>query len=97
MFDNTKMKVVGNVNVYFNSNEMDTFEMISSTVRQTAELVKDKWGLNIPDNSRVYVMTGWLKFLFQSAPIYYWPLIGLNLPFIFPVMKKKLEISRWLG
>lgn len=88
MFDNTKMKVVGNVNVYFNSNEMDTFEMINSTVHLATELIKDKWGLSIPDNSRIYVMNNWLKFLFQSAPLYYWPIIGLNLPFVFPMMKK---------
>lgn len=96
MSNQKKMKIVDNVKIYFKVTEMDTFEIINSTVHQVAELVKDEWNLSIPDNSRIYVMDSWLKFLFQSAPIYYWPLIGLNLPFAFPMMKKSWKsVGGW--
>lgn len=96
MNNNKNKKTVGNVTVYFKTSQFDTFEIINSTADQVAKFVKDRWDLDIPYNSRIYVMDSWLKFLFQSAPVYYWPLLSLNLAFTLPAMKRNWKsVGGW--
>ena len=42
MINNKNKKTLGNVTVYFKTSQIDTFEIINSTVDQAAKFVKDR-------------------------------------------------------
>ncbi len=60
--------------------EHDTADLIRDACVQALPLIQRSWGLDAPADCRIYVMTSWLKFIFQSGP---WPwrlLLSITLP-----------------
>jgi hypothetical protein len=75
-----KARTISNVTVVPDPNEHDTTELIGNTCEKALQLAQEVWGLEPPDDCRIYVMTSWLRFVFQSAP---WPwrvLLGATIP-----------------
>jgi len=61
--------------------EQATAEIISRACTEALELIHESWGLGAPKGCRIFVMTSWPKFIFQSAP---WPwrlLLAISFPF----------------
>ncbi len=57
-----------------------TAQGIAAACREALRLAKASWGLDPPSDCRLYVMTSWRGFVFQSAP---WPwrvMLALNYP-----------------
>jgi hypothetical protein len=50
--------------------EQDTVDLIDGACARALRLIQEIWGLGAPEDCRVYVMTSWFGFVFQSAP---WP------------------------
>ena len=76
-----KSRTISNVMLVFDPGEQDTADLIGGTCEKAIQLTQENWGLELPENCRIYVMTSWLGFVFQSAP---WPwriLLGATLPF----------------
>ena len=74
-------RAAGGITVVFDSSEQDTAELISDATAKALRLIQESWGLKSPADCRIYVMTSWWGFIFQSAP---WPwriLLALALPF----------------
>jgi len=75
-----RSKTVGTITLLFDADEQDTAEVISGACEKAIQLVREGWGLEPPEDCRIYVMTSWLGFVFQSAP---WPwriLLGATMP-----------------
>ena len=73
--------------LYFDAAERDAADLISRACARSAQLLHQHWKLRAPADCRVYVMTSWHGFVFQSAP---WPwkvLLGLTFPFWAPRAK----------
>jgi hypothetical protein len=73
-------RAVGGITVVFDPSEQDTAELISDAAAKALSLIQESWGLGRPEDCRIYVMTSWRGFIFQSAP---WPwriLLALTLP-----------------
>lgn len=68
--------------VYYDHEEQDAAGSVLAACERSVELLHQRWGLPIPKDVRVYVMTSWLKFLFQSAPGIWKGLLVLTLPLI---------------
>jgi hypothetical protein len=75
--------LVGGVRLYFDEEEQDAAGLIGSACERTAALVRETWGLEVPRDLRVYVMTSWLGFFFRSAPWHWRILLGISLPLWF--------------
>jgi hypothetical protein len=76
-----KSQLVGNITLVFDPSEQETADLIASACERAIQLVEEMWGLGSPRDCRIYVMTSWLGFVFQSAP---WPwrlLLGATMPF----------------
>lgn len=76
------MSVQG-LTLFYDAEEREAAELIGEACAQTVQLLNDYWGLETPQDLRVYVMTSWLRFLFHSPP---WPwriLVTLALPFLY--------------
>jgi hypothetical protein len=61
--------------------EQATVDLIGGACAEALQLIQEDWGLSAPIDCRIYVMTSWLNFFFQSAP---WPWriwLALTLPF----------------
>ena len=74
-------RTIGNVVLVYAPGEQDTADLISGACEKAIQLAQENWGLEPPEDCRIYVMTSWLGFVFQSAP---WPwriLLGATMPF----------------
>jgi hypothetical protein len=69
-----------NITIYFDPEEKDTAEIIKSACEGSIQIVRESWGLAIPVDCRVYVMTSWSQFLFHSAPWHWKVLLTITFP-----------------
>ena len=76
-----KSATIGDVTLVLEPNEQDTTELISSTCEKAIQLAQENWGLGPPEDCRIYVMTSWLRFVFQSAPRPWRVLLAVTIPF----------------
>jgi hypothetical protein len=77
-----KNKAIAGLCLYYDVEQQDAAELIGRACERSAQLCHQHWGLAIPADCRVYVMTSWRRFLFHSAP---WPgkvYLALTLPFV---------------
>jgi hypothetical protein len=76
-----KSRITSNVTLVFDPGEQDTADLIGGACEKAIRLAQESWGLEPPEDCRIYVMTSWWGFVFQSAP---WPwriLLGATVPF----------------
>lgn len=74
--------------LYHDAEEAEAAALVGDACRQSVELIDELWGLGVPRDCRVYVMTSWLSFLFHSAP---WPWrmwLGMTLPLRYARLQK---------
>jgi len=55
------------ITIYYEQQERHTAEQILLACEHTSGIVRDHWGLKIPANCRVFVMTSWKDFMYQSS------------------------------
>ncbi|HNT79010.1 MAG TPA: hypothetical protein PKH77_28735 [Anaerolineae bacterium] len=70
----------GSLKVFFAVPEREAAELIGAAAETSARLIREHWGLEIPPEVRLYVMTSWLAPMFHAAS---WPLkilMGMKLP-----------------
>lgn len=48
--------------------EQATADLIDGACTEVLGLIRESWGLSAPADCRIYVMTSWAGFIFQSAP-----------------------------
>jgi hypothetical protein len=70
----------GAVSVSFDSGEQETAEIIAAACEKALEFARESWGLQPPADCRVYVMTSWFRFFFQSAPWLWRVLLAATIP-----------------
>jgi hypothetical protein len=66
--------------LFFDPLEQEAAELIEQACDQSVRLIQESWGLEVPGDCRVYVMTSWLHFAFHAPP---WPwkvLSAITLP-----------------
>lgn len=76
-----KSRTIDNTMLVYDPDEGDTADLIGGACQKALPLAHQDWGLDPPRDCRIYVMTSWLGFVFQSAP---WPwriLLGATVPF----------------
>lgn len=56
--------------LYFDPSERQAAEVIKLACAKSVQVIRELWDLPAPEDCRVYVMTSWRRFAFQSAP---WP------------------------
>jgi hypothetical protein len=76
------MQVQG-LTLFYDAEESEAAELIGQASAQTVQLIREYWGLETPEDLRVYVMTSWLHFLFHSPPWSWRILVALALPFLY--------------
>lgn len=62
-----KTLATNGITIYYEPQERQTAEQIQLTCERTSSIVNQHWGLKVPPNCCVYVMTSWKDFMFQSS------------------------------
>lgn len=73
-------RVSNDIPVVYDAGEQDTAELISDATATVLHLVQESWGLESPEDCRIYVMTSWWGFFFRSAPWFWRILLILGWP-----------------
>jgi hypothetical protein len=76
-----KSKTIGQVTLFYNPREQDTADLIGDVCEKAIRLAQEDWGVEPPEDCRIYVMTSWIEFIFQSAPWSWRILLGATIPF----------------
>lgn len=66
--------------LYYDAEEQEAADLIGRASAKSVPLIEGYWGLDRPEDLRVYVMTSWLRPILHSAP---WPwriLLTITLP-----------------
>jgi hypothetical protein len=86
-------RTIRNLALYFDAGEEAAAELIGSACERSLDLIRDLWGLEPPEECRVYVMTSWPRFLFHSAP---WPwrmYLATTLPLRYPRIQRVWDMA----
>jgi hypothetical protein len=75
-----KLRTISHVTLVFDPGEQDTADLIGGACAKAIRLIQESWGLKTPEDCRIYVMTSWLGFVFQSAPWHWRVLLGATMP-----------------
>ncbi|PKO19138.1 MAG: hypothetical protein CVU39_00885 [Chloroflexi bacterium HGW-Chloroflexi-10] len=67
-------RTISDITVVYDVGELATAELLSDTVAKVLPLIQESWGLGGPKDCRIYVMTSWWGFFFQSAP-WFWRIL----------------------
>ena len=76
-----KSRTISGITLVIAPGEQDTANVIGSACGKAVSLIQKSWGLETPEDCRIYVMTSWLGFVFQSAPWHWRILLGATMPF----------------
>ena len=88
-----KTMSVDGLTLYFDEDEGDAVELVRPACQKSAQLLHECWGLETPEDCRVYIMTSWLHFVFHSAT---WPwriLLAVSLPLWYFRVQKLWEYA----
>jgi hypothetical protein len=66
--------------LFFDPSERDAAKLIGAACEKSVQIIHEHWGLDTPEDCRVYVMTSWLRFLFHAPPWPYRILVAATLP-----------------
>ncbi len=77
---NTVRVSVGRLSVECEPEDEPTARVIAGACDEALRLAKAVWGLDPPADCRLYVMTSWRGFVFDSAPLLWKVMLALNYP-----------------
>jgi hypothetical protein len=73
-------RTIAGLTLFYDAEEKEAAERIGRACARSVPLIEAYWGLEIPEDLCVYVMTSWLRPMFHSAPGSWRLLLALSLP-----------------
>lgn len=71
---------INGLTLFFEAEERETAELICQACNKSVQLIRERWDLDTPEDCRLYVMTSWIRFIFQSAPWHWRIILGATVP-----------------
>jgi len=59
--------VTNGITIFYEPQERTTANQVRLACERSSSIINEQWGLKIPPNCRLYVMTDWKDFMFQSS------------------------------
>jgi hypothetical protein len=79
--------ITNGITIFYEPQERATADQVRLACERSSSIVNEQWGLKIPPNSRLYVMTDWKDFMFQSSAGYR----RLFLKVTYPLWAKRVQ------
>lgn len=73
-------RINDSITLFYDSNESDTAKVITDAATQALHFIHESWGLGSPQDCRIYIMTSWWGFFFQSASWFWRILLAATFP-----------------
>lgn len=73
-------KTIAGITVTAASEEQSTLDLVAEACAGSLACIREAWGLPAPADCRVYVMTSWREFIFESAPGLWRILVAVTQP-----------------
>ncbi len=83
-----KTIAVAGLALFFDDDERDTAESVRHACEKSVQIIHAHWGLETPEDCRVYVMRSLLHFVFHSAPWSWRILLGVTFPLWYPRQRR---------
>ena len=87
-------EIIAGMDLFYAPEEIEAARIIAAACVRSVPLIQQCWGLTTPEDCRVYVMTSWKQFLFDSAPWLWKAYLTLTFPL---VAKKASSIWSYAG
>lgn len=84
---------INQLTLYYEPAEEAAAELVRDACKRSINLIGERWGLEPPADCRVYVMTGLLPYMFQSAPWSWRILMGVTLPLWYPRLNRLWQVA----
>jgi len=79
---------VDGLTLYFETEDREAAGLISCACEKSVQIIHEQWGLETPEDCRVYVMRSLLHFVFDSAPWSWRILLGVTFPLWYPRQRR---------
>jgi len=79
---------VSGLALFYDAAEKDAAGLIGQAVNESVHLIQKEWGLEVPADGRVYVMTSWRHFVFHSASWAWKVLLAVTYPLWSPRVRR---------
>ena len=79
---------IAGLTLYFEPEDREAAGLIESACEKSVRVIHDHWGLETPEDCRVYVMRSLLHFVFDSAPVSWRLLLGITFPLWYPRQRR---------
>jgi hypothetical protein len=79
---------VQGLRLFYDAEEREAAELIGRACARSVPIIHDLWGLETPEDCRVYVLTTFPRSVFVSAPWSWRVLLGITLPLWYPRQRK---------
>jgi integrase len=66
--------------LYYDTQEQEAADIIGEACARSVQIINEMWGLDVPQECRVYVMRSWVEFFLNSPPWHWRILLVLTLP-----------------
>jgi hypothetical protein len=87
------MRTQGSLALIYPAEEQDAARLIQQAIDRSVTLMREHWELDAPADCRVYIMTSWPGFLFESAPLAWKIALAATLPLWIRRVKRLWAIS----
>lgn len=86
-----KSTQVCGISIYFDPEEREAADKLIIGCEQSIENIRSSWGLPVPGDCRVYLLTSWPRCVYLGAPLGSQVLLTLTMPFWYRDFK-----ARWM-
>jgi hypothetical protein len=62
--------IANNITLYFHPEDHETANIVESACLRSISIIKETWHLSLSKRCCIYIMTSWIRFIFQFAPWY---------------------------
>ncbi len=74
-------KEISGLSLLYDEEERQSAGLIAAACEKSVGVIRERWGLDTPEECHVYVMRSWPKFFFHSAPWMWKVFLALGFPF----------------
>jgi hypothetical protein len=71
---------IGRLTLFYDPAESAAADIVEEACRRSLDVIGETWGLEAPQDCRVYVMTSWTRFVFDSSPWQMRPILAVTSP-----------------
>jgi hypothetical protein len=79
--------------IYFDPEEREAAQLIQEACQRSTQTIHTSWGLEAPEDCRLYILTSWPRCVFQGATFQTQILLALTMPLWYSEFKQRWQYA----